>query len=308
MYQLMVTVSVIVEDIPSSVALLCRTIGIPEPRPQHYRGGGQGISAVFCRVHPKYAVAPTFLELVTVAPVDDLSPEAAVFPVQETVDRQGARPVKVHATEIGMSKETMLDLSAHLTTIGVPHRFVPPGERQRFFLGGDPATAYDWSADAGLFIETIQTSNLGLADEAFSAPADIPDDARPESMVRILARDYLVEDLNESLRMLDRNLRWAPAAVIEEDGCRRAILPFSTPRSARLELVEPKDSGREADALKQLGPGAWTIRVQVADVGAKADDLTARGTPFTLEDGVLRSSPEATLSVPFEFVEGPAQH
>jgi hypothetical protein len=305
MYQLMVTVSVVVDDIPEAVATLCRTIGIPEPRPQHYRGGGQGIAAVFCRVHVKYAVAPTFLELVAVAPVDDTSAEAAIFPVQATVDVQGDRPVKIHATEIGMSKETMLDLSEHLTTIGVPHRFVPPGERQRFFFGGDPATAYDPSADAGLFVETIQTANLGLPDEAFRAPADIPPDAEASSMVRIIARDYLVEDLDDSLRILDRNLRWSPISVTEDETCRRAILPFSTPRSARLELVEPKASGPAFEALKQVGPGAWTIRIQVVDVEAKADDLAARGTPFTLEEGILRPTAEATLAVPFEFVEVP---
>jgi hypothetical protein len=308
MYQLMVTVSVVVHQIAPAVETLCRTIGIPEPRPQHYRGGSQGIEAVFCRVHPKYAVAPTFLELVAVAPIDDTSPEAAIFPVQETADLQGERAIKVHATEIGMTAETMLDLSAHLRSLGVPHRFVPPGERQRFFFGGDPATSYDWSADAGLFIETIQTSNLGLADEAFSAPADIPADARPDSMVRILAREYLVEDLDESLRILARNLRWTPTSIRSEDGARRAILPFSTPRSAVLELVEPTGAGRAKESMERLGPGAWTIRVQVVDVAAKADDLAARGTPFVLEHGTLRPAPEATLEVPFEFVEaGPGR-
>jgi hypothetical protein len=38
------------------------------------------------------------------------------------------------------------------------------------------------------------------------------------------------------------------------------------------------------------------------DVDAKASDLAARDTPFSLHDGVLRSSPEVTLGVPFEFV------
>jgi hypothetical protein len=42
--------------------------------------------------------------------------------------------------------------------------------------------------------------------------------------------------------------------------------------------------------------------VSAVDVQAKAADLSARDTPFTTDDGVLRPSPEATLGVPFEFV------
>ena len=54
--------------------------------------------------------------------------------------------------------------------------------------------------------------------------------------------------------------------------------------------------------VEQLGPGAWTIRVSVVDVDAKATDLATRDTPCSLDGGVLRASPEATLGVPFEFV------
>jgi hypothetical protein len=57
-----------------------------------------------------------------------------------------------------------------------------------------------------------------------------------------------------------------------------------------------------ADAFDWLGPGAWTVRVSVVDVDAKAADLTARGTPYTLTDAVLRTDPASTLQVPFEFV------
>ena len=304
MYQLMTTVSVVVDDIDPAVATLCRTIGIPEPRPQSYRGGS-GIRAVFCRVHPKYAVAPTFLELVAAAPAEDASAGAPLFPVETIAARQGDRAIKVHATEISMPEATLLDLSEHLQGLGVPHGFVPSDRRERFFFGGDPAASYDWHADAGLIIEAGRTDHLGLPEEAFSAPADLPTDAQPHTMVRIVAREYLVEDLDESLGILERNLRWTPSSVDEGDGYRRAVMPFSVPRSARLELVQPTGPGRVADAYAQLGPGAWTIRVSVVDVDAKARDLAERGTPFVFEDGVLRPDPESTLRVPFEFVTAP---
>jgi hypothetical protein len=303
-YQLMTTVSVLVDDIRDGVDTLCRAIGVPEPRAQSYRSG-PGIDAVFCRVHVKYAVAPTFLELVAAAePAAGGETASALFPVAQIAARQGRRAIKWHATELSMPGETLADLSRHLAELGVPHGFVPPDRRERFFLGGDPSTTYHRSADAGLVIEAGRSEHLGLPEQAFRAPADIPDDAPPEAMVRIVAREYLVEDLDETLRILARNLRWSPASVADEDGCRRAVMPFSVPRSARLELVQPRGPGRVADAYRELGAGAWTIRVSVVDVEAKARDLDRRGTPCSLDGGVLRADPALTLRVPFECVVG----
>jgi hypothetical protein len=304
MYDLMTTVSVLVDEIDPAVATLTGALGLPQPRPQSFREG-PGIRAMFCRVHPKYAVAPTFLELVAAGPIGDTTPDAGVFPVVDIAARQGARAIKWHATEISMPDEMLLDLSRHLERLGVPHGFVPGDRRDRFFLGGDPSVSYDPSADAGLVVEAGRSAHLGLPDDAFRAPADVPADAEPATMVRIVAREYLVDDLDETLRVLERNLRWTPASVREQDGARVAVMPFRAPRSARLELLEPTGPGRVADAYGQIGAGAWTIRISVVDVDAKADDLAARGTPFTLEHGVLRPDRECTLQVPFEFVASP---
>ena len=82
-------------------------------------------------------------------------------------------------------------------------------------------------------------------------------------------------------------------------------MPFRAPRSASLELVEPSGPGRVADEYEEVGAGAWTIRISVVDVDAKADDLTARGTPFTVHEGVVRPDRDSTLLVPFEFVAAP---
>jgi len=299
-YDLMTTVSVLVDDIGQGVEILCARLGIPEPRPQSFRGG-PGIDAVFCRVHPKYAIAPTFLELVAAASSEDVPPGVPIFPVARIAARQGNRAIKWHATEIAMPDDTLLDLSSHLEGLGVPHGFVPADRRERFFMGGDPATEYDNRADAGLVIEAGRSGHLGLPEEAFRAPADIPPDAEPRTMVRIVAREYLVDDLDEALGILARNLRWSPESVTDEPGCRRAVMPFGVPRSARLELVQPSGSGRVAEAYDELGAGAWTIRVSVVDLDAKASDLTIRDTPFTRHDDTLRPSPDATLGVPFEF-------
>jgi hypothetical protein len=301
MYDLMVTVSLLVDSIHVGVDALRRSIGIPEPRPQSYRSAA-GLDAVFCRVHPKYAVAPTFLELVAAASVDERDGRPGIFPVAQIAARQGDRPIKWHATELAMSDEMLADLSAHLNGLGVPHGFVPPDARDRFFLGGDLRVEYDARADAGLVVEALKSAHLGLPAEAFSAPTDIPSDAEPSTMVRIVGRDYLVRDLDETLSILERNLRWTPSSVVDEEGSRRAVMPFATPRSARLELVQPTRSGRVADAYAELGPGAWTVRVSVVDLDAKAADLAQRGTRHVIERGCLRPDPSETLNVPFEFV------
>ena len=301
MFDLMTTVSVLVDDIGAGVETLCARLGLPEPRPQSYRGG-PGIDAVFCRVHPKYPVAPTFLELVAPAPVPDVPADGSVFPVATIAARQGDRSIKWHATEIAMPEAMLLDLSEHLTALGVAHGFVPADRQERFFLGGDPATEYDRRADAGLVIEAGRSGHLGLPEEAMTAPADIPEGAVPNTMVRIAARQYLVADLEETLGTLTRNLRWTPESVTDDEDCRRAVMPFRVPRSAQLELVEPVGTGRIVEAFDQLGPGVWTIRVSVVDIDAKASDLGTRDTPFTIDGRVLRASADATLGVPFEFI------
>jgi hypothetical protein len=297
-YQLMTTVSILLDDIATGVEQLGRALGVPAPRPQSYRGGGS-VDAVFLRVHVKYAVAPTFLELIAPGPADT----PGGIPIAAITARQGARAVKWHATELAMPEPQLQDLADHLAGLGVPVAFFPPDRRDRFFLGGDPASAgYDAGAGGGLLIEAGRSGHLGLPDEAFTAPADIPADAAPETMVRIVAREYLVTDLDATLDVFERNLRWSPASVTDDGGCRRAVLPFSTPRSARLELLQPTGPGPVATAYEQLGPGAWTVRVSVVDLDAKAGDLDRRGTPYTRRGGALRPDPAATLGVPFEFV------
>src|SRR2546421_4609033 len=124
MYDLMTTVSVLVDDIDPAVETLCSSLGVPRPRPQSFREG-PGIRAMFCRVHPKYAVAPTFLELVAAGPIEDTTPGAAVFPVADIAAPQGSRVIKGHATELSMPDETLLDLRRHLDRLGGPRRVIP---------------------------------------------------------------------------------------------------------------------------------------------------------------------------------------
>jgi hypothetical protein len=304
MYQVMVTVSILVDDIRAGVSTLRRTIGLPEPRPQSYRAA-PGLDAVFTRVHTKYAVAPTFLELISwgTQTAPDNGTDEFVSLIAAIAERQGSRAIKWHATELAMPSQELAGLADDLERRGIAIWFYPPDARDRFFVGGNPgAPDYDTSADGGLLIEAIPSEELGLPAEGLSSPADIPPGARPETMIRIVAREYLVSDLDATLAVFARNLHWAPTAVTEDDGCRRAVLEFSAPRSAKLELVQPAGRSRFSDAYDEHGPGAWTIRISVVDLEAKANDLHERGTPCSLERNVLRPDPAFTLHVPFEFV------
>jgi hypothetical protein len=289
-YQLLTSISMVVEDIPSAASTLVDAIGIGVPKP-HWYVEGSGIKAQFCRVHPSYVVAPTLLELV--AP-GEVPPDAShSFPVAEIAAKQGNRPVKIHATGIGLPAVALHDLGRHLKQIGVPHWYLGTGDTARLVISDDVA---------GLFIEAIPSAELRLGDDGFHGLADIPADATPETMVRVAARQYLVADVEETLQVLDRTMQWKPAHVADEPGYRRAIMAFSAPRSAQLELVEPTGPGRVQDAYDDLGPGAWTIRIAVVDVVAKAEDLARRGTPFTAENDILRVDSAATQGLPFEFV------
>jgi hypothetical protein len=289
-YELLTSISMVVEDIPSAVSTLVDAIGIGVPKP-HWYVEGSGIRAQFCRVHPSYVVAPTLIELVTAA---EVPPDAShAFPVAEIAAKQGNRPVKIHATGIGLPAVALYDLGRHLQQLGVSHWYLGAGDTARLVISHDLA---------GLFVEAIPSAELRLGDEGFHGLADVPAGITPEAMVRIAARRHLVADLEETLRVLDRTMRWKHARIVDEPGCRRAIMALSAPRSAQLELVQPTGPGRVQDAYDELGPGAWTIQIAVADVAAKAEDLARRRTPYTAESDVLRVDPAATLGVPFEFV------
>jgi hypothetical protein len=135
----------------------------------------------------------------------------------------------------------------------------------------------------------------------------------PGSMVRVLRRSWIVEDLGSTLSALDRNLDWQPRIgpeTLAAIGCRRAIFGFSHPRSAELELLEPIAAGEVKDSLDAWGPGSWTIRIGVNNIEAKAEDLRRRGTAFETRTPPDDARPilrvdTGPLGVPglFEFTE-----
>ena len=103
-------------------------------------------------------------------------------------------------------------------------------------------------------------------------------------MVRVTARGYLVRDLDTTLRALSANLGWEPAGPVEslgEEGYRLVKMGFAIGHSATVDLIEPRRWNSDAGYfLNTWGPGPYYIRIAVAGLDAKAQDLTDRETRF----------------------------
>jgi hypothetical protein len=78
---------------------------------------------------------------------------------------------------------------------------------------------------------------------------------------------------------------------------------------AAVRLAQPSpDDGEHGAFFSRWGPGPYTIRIAVWDLGAKADDLARRGTRFArlaAEDSPERIvvDPKFTAGTRFEFVD-----
>jgi hypothetical protein len=278
-FDLLINAEVIVDDVGVAERVFVDALGFPEPRPSWSGTVGAGFSFLFARVHPSMAVAPTRIEAMAVGPTD---PGVEPF-LPQLLAAQGRRPWKTHGNELATSD--IDGVAARLARNG--RRFYTMREEgyeyTRLWLGwtADDLGAYRPEVDGGLLFEICETGALMQGPEFW---VDQPEpDLAPGSMVRVVRRSWIVEDLAATLAAIERNLDWRPRLGPETDdatGCRRAVFGFTHPRSAELELLEPVAPGEVRDSLETWGPGGWTIRIGVNDLAAKADDLGRRGMTF----------------------------
>jgi hypothetical protein len=307
-FDLLINAEVIVDDVRVAERVFVEALGFPEPRPS-WRGTitSAGFAFLFARVHPSLKVSPTRVEAMAVAPID-----AGIEPfLPKLLAFQGRRPWKTHGNELAASN---IDAVVGRLEANGCRFYTMPGEDGypfiRLWLGwsADDVGAYRPDVDGGLMFEICETESL-LQGPALWDPQ--PDPGLPRgSMIRVLRRSWIVEDLAGSLALIDRNLGWRPGLGPETDratGCRRAVFHFAHPRSAELELLEPMAAGEVRESLDMWGPGSWTIRIGVNDLAAKATDLRRRGTAFesyesAAEGAVLRVD-TGVMGVPglFEF-------
>ncbi len=315
MFDLLINAEIIVDDVDIAERVFVDALGFPEPR--HSWGGtvtSAGFAYLFARVHPSLKVSPTRVEAMAVAPID-----AGGEPfLPKLLAAQGRRPWKTHGNELAVPNIDAV--VARLKRNGC--RFYTMQREEgypfmRLWLGwtADDVGAYRPDVDGGLMFEICETGSLLQGPALWDWQPDpvVP----PGSMIRVVRRSWIVEDLQDSLVLIDRNLGWRPGVGPETDqatGCRRAVFDFVHPRSAELELLEPVAAGEVRESLDAWGAGSWTIRIGVNDLAAKAADLRHRGTAFESYDSaangaVLRVNTGA-MGAPglFEFTEisGPA--
>jgi hypothetical protein len=226
---------------------------------------------------------------------------------------QGRRPWKTHGNELAAS-----NIDAVVTRLEANgcRFYTMLGDAQypfrRLWLGWtvDDVGAYLPDVDGGLMFEICETESLLQGTALWDSQPDpvLP----PGSMIRVVRRSWIVEDLHDSLALIDRNLGWRPALGPETDqatGCLRAVFHFALPRSAELELLEPVAAGEVRESLETWGSGSWTIRIGVNDLAAKATDLRRRGTAFescqSAADGAVVRVDTGVMGVPglFEFTQ-----
>ena len=309
MFDLLCNAEVIVDDVAVAEKVFVEALGFPEPRPSWgSTEPGSGFTYLFARVHPSLVVSPTRIEAMAVAPLDPHRDPLTTLPfLPDLLAAQGDRPWKTHANEIATSD--IRAVAARLREGGAQF-YEMPGIFTRLWLGWTEDNPGDYrpDSDGGLFIEVVETSALGKGDALWD-PIPEPE-LPPGSMVRVLRRSWITEDLGATVDALGNNLGLAPAVgpVLDESlAARQAIYRFAHPRSAELQVLQPLSAGEIQESLDTWGPGSWAIRIGVNDLVSKAEDLRHRGTEFTVRPsghgGHLLRVDTGTFGVPgiFEF-------
>jgi hypothetical protein len=315
MFDLLINAEVIVDDVAAAERVFVDALGFPPQRANWSSSvPGKGFTFLFARVYPSLQVSPTRVEAMAVSPLDDSADPTTTLPfLPALLAAQGRRPWKTHANELATA-----DIGAvadRLRRQGCAFFTMPATDTNpftRLWLGwtADELGAYQPLADGGLMLEICETGALLQGPRLFDPIGD-PDEP-PGAMTRVLRRSWIVDNLADTLSALDQHLDWRPAtppAMDDRLGCRRALMGFRHPRSADVELLEPVSAGPLKDSYDDFGPGAWTIRIGVNDLSAKAEDLRRRGTPFVVGDqpGSMRvlEVDTAALGIPglFEFAE-----
>jgi hypothetical protein len=314
-FDFLINAEVIVDDVDVAERVFVDALGFPEPRPSWSgKEPGYGFTFLFARVHPKLKLAPTRIEAMAIAPVDQaVDPIFTLGFLPDLLSTQGDRPWKTHANEVATSD--IAAVAARLRSRGCSFYEIPRGEQNpnaRLWLGWteDAPGKYRPDDDGGLYIEVCETEAISPNADIFE-PMPEPDLA-PGSMVRVLRRSWIVPDMAATLAALQQNFGWLPARgphIDDHAGARRALLRFAHPRSAELELLEPVGPGEIEDSLRAWGRGAWSITIGVNDLEAKAADLVRRGMEIhhrTQPGGATAVGVDTgALGVPgrFEFAE-----
>jgi hypothetical protein len=309
-FDFLATADVFVADATGAMEQMIDRLGFPAQRSSAiHRHDGWGYEAYFARVHPDMTIAPTRIEVISAWGWEN--PELPVPYLGEMYKRLGDRPIKAHATVV--AARDVAGLAKRLNERGVRSKLdpsVPVLPYPRLWVGRseDAPLDYDPDADGSLFLEFLPTEAIReLKAHAWEVPtAQLgPADG---SMVRVIEKSFVVDDLDAVVATLLENLGWIAEPVVTTLEQRSAVLSFNLPQSARLRVIEPTDSSTVCGALlKSGGPGPYAIRIAVNGLAEKVADLDARGTRSSefSENGtpVVSVDLRAECGQVFEFVE-----
>jgi len=299
----MFAADLMVDDTVKTATLLAERLGLPPMRVTWTDSDIEQL--IYLRAsHPFSHAAPTLIEVVRTPPIG--------LPALQGQFK--ARPVKTHATVL--VTKTFPEVIANLEAKKLRHFNRPdPGDGlARCFPGiegldiGTPENNYDAAVDASLFLEIISWDGTTLATR------DVIAQSVPEGgITRVVARSFLVGDVDEALHRLGEILRWdeAQKAVSEWEGGRYATLQPLMRTSAALEVIQPRGTaGRYGEFFSKWGVGPHAIRLGVRGLEAKAKDLRHRNTGFRHEetpagDPVLLVDESELDGIIVEFVEDP---
>jgi hypothetical protein len=298
----MFSADLMVNNTVGTANLLVERLGLPGLRPTWTDSSLDHL--VYLRAyHPFSLAAPTLIEII--------QPSSSLPALNGQAER---RPVKTHAT-VFVTK-TFPNLVANLKAKGLRHFDMPdPGDGlARCFLGveslesGSPQNEYDPEVDASLFLEIISWKGTALA-----TPDTIRQELADDTVTRVVARSYLVPDIDQALHQLCEILDWEEARKkpLKGGNGRYTSLQPLVPTSAALELLEPRGTtSRYGEFFSKWGVGPHAIRFGVRSLEAKERDLRSRRTGFSYSETpagqpVLLVDESALDGIIVEFVEDP---
>ncbi|BFM08279.1 lactoylglutathione lyase [Halioxenophilus aromaticivorans] len=319
MFDLLMSADMMLEDPDAMAQLLHEKLGIHKHENWRQAFDNHPYIAHFLRVHKSLAVSPTRIE--PQWHLDAPNPGDPMFHdfLESLKDYQGHhRPMMTHAVVITLSQDKFSNFIDKLMRRELPFRMAqrtPEMPFDRLWLGTTPENpTYSPSVDGGLCIEVMGTEPLQMPEAVFAPEPTLPRDPKPADMVRVTARGFLVRNLEDVLWRLSTNLDWEPLSVeqLNEEGYRRARMPFRAVASANLDIIQPTRWDCDAGLyLNNWGPGLYYIRVSVNDLKAKAADLDARGVTYTWVESceavgggsLIRVDPAQLRGQLFEFEE-----
>jgi hypothetical protein len=306
MFEYMFSADIFVEDMYRQVDGMVEHLGFHRPGPASVITDASDAHTIMCRLDRDISRAPTRLEVIQ--GTGSLKHWNG-HNIMAAWRSQAHRAARFHNTVF--VAEDLGPLRDELARRRVPTMYDDTLTFERVWIGLSPdnPTEYDGRHDAGLRIEILPRS-------AFPVEAEVPPrtgKSEPGAMTRVVDRSFVVDDIDEALRVLDTCLGWqaaGPVTEVRSGGYLEAVLACRLPRSAALRLRQPTGSQTAFGAFAQRwGAGPYSIGISAIGLDEKAELLRSAGVPFTdIGDGGderrhLRVGADVVGGTVLEFVE-----